>query len=402
MYPGACMPDRFRIVMNDIPAIEEYSLYDEYITPSTNPPTIVFEDGSTATGYSWTTTETFVDGIYWWWVIPYSGIHPGERSEMFRIEIYSETDSLSPTYYCLDWVSYPETNPEPVYPRNEQTIHSLSPRLIWRDRNPQLTRCMVPWRSAYLLLYSQDYEAIHAVNINDILDAQPDYVWDFDDGYWHLNQREFGLQLPTEWVLPEGIQAITAFEDRAVNISLEECRRTYWVVYLFWQYDYYDQGAGSMIGSEIYSFDIDPALCAGTSAPALPLPMTESATPRVRVTETANCRSGPTLEYPIMSTLPANSMYDIIGRNQTGDSWLILDPAITEPCWVYQDRVEVLGDTSQVAEVIPDPPPMGNTPTDTPETVDCSQYNGDWQTCTANPACSWDPNGSPASPCVNK
>ena len=123
--------------------------------------------------------------------------------------------------------------------------------------------------------------------------------------------------------------------------------------------------------------------------------------PRVRVMIEANCRSGPTLDYPVLAILPENSEFDIIGRNEAGDSWLVLNPEISVPCWVYEDWVEVSGDTSQVEEVVPAPPDTAS-PTDTPEAFNCAQYNNDWQACQANSNCRWDPNGSPNSPCVSK
>jgi len=57
MFSSDCQPDHFRIVMNDIPIIEDYSLVDERITPTSNPPTVIYEDGTTAFAYSWTTPK---------------------------------------------------------------------------------------------------------------------------------------------------------------------------------------------------------------------------------------------------------------------------------------------------------------------------------------------------------
>jgi hypothetical protein len=123
--------------------------------------------------------------------------------------------------------------------------------------------------------------------------------------------------------------------------------------------------------------------------------------PRVRVLVDANCRSGPNKDYPVLSVLPPEGEYDIQGVNPAGDSWLILNPQLETPCWVYDEWVDVIGDISQVEVIDPEPPSI-DIPTETPATVNCAQYNNDNVACEQSPYCKWSPNTSPNSPCVNE
>jgi uncharacterized protein YraI len=137
----------------------------------------------------------------------------------------------------------------------------------------------------------------------------------------------------------------------------------------------------------------------GPGLPDLPLQLP----PSVRLNADANCRSGPSMDYPLLSVLPAGGEYDIQARNTPGDSWMVFDPAINAACWVYGSLVEVLGDTTQVMVIDPDPPGLvlpTSTPTNAP--FNCAQYNTNQPACSAEPACKWDPNNNPNSPCVNK
>jgi hypothetical protein len=138
--------------------------------------------------------------------------------------------------------------------------------------------------------------------------------------------------------------------------------------------------------------------------PTIPLPdLPLTLPPSLRPNVDANCRSGPSLDYRLLSILPAGAEYEIQARNTPGDSWMVFDPSINAACWVYGSLVEVLGDTGLVMVIDPDPPLL-ELPTSTPTTqpVNCAQYNNNAQACTAQPACKWDPNNHPNSPCVNK
>lgn len=181
-----------------------------------------------------------------------------------------------------------------------------------------------------------------------------------------------------------------------MDIPWEDCGRSYWRV----RPDISDTMTGPY--SETRSFVIRPGdtFCPLELNEPL-IPPEDRIPPSVRVKVEANCRSGPTMNYPIRDILPAGGQYEIQARNTPGDSWMVFDPAINGTCWVYGNMVEVIGDPSLVMIVDPDPPPLV-LPTDTP-VVNCSQYTNP-SSCTNNQACWWDPNDPPQSngSCKNK
>ena len=256
---------------------------------------------------------------------------------------------------------YVATMPELVYPENGQMVYTLSPTLVWRNRNYQENGC-----------------------------------WDVDLQYPLYSQvtDELSLDLsgfPNDVVPSPGVERVTLDllyhpGDRSVALNLSECKRTYWQVIVIAPargegYAYY-----VALPSETFYFDVDPSLCEGELPPLFDLPFAMPVAPLAKTVETANCRSGPTTEYPIRSILPAETEYEIRARNQSGDSWYVYDPVIGYACWVAGDLVEVSGDTSQVPII--EAAPLAPTPTDTPVPVNCSQYNG--LTCEAdNHPCKW-------------
>ncbi|PWH13115.1 MAG: hypothetical protein DDG60_10995 [Anaerolineae bacterium] len=128
--------------------------------------------------------------------------------------------------------------------------------------------------------------------------------------------------------------------------------------------------------------------------------------PGLRVLTNANCRSGPTRDYPVRSFVTAGSQYAIRARNSHGDAWMIFDPAINGTCWIYGGLAEVFGDTDLVMIIDPEPPDLTMpeaTKMPKPQPVtDCSQYNTNPAACNANPACYWDASVPPNGVCKNK
>jgi hypothetical protein len=161
--------------------------------------------------------------------------------------------------------------------------------------------------------------------------------------------------------------------------------------------------------SDIWTFTTETGAMACPPAGA-PTPAA-SAAPVASVLEAANCRSGPTMDYPVVRILQPGEQYPVVGRSQDGLAWVIglveIDDEVTwtpqeiraNGCWVHGGLVEVIGDTSLIAVIDPEPPTSSLPPT---PTVNCAQYNTNQTACNNDPACTWDPNHSPNSPCVNK
>jgi len=91
------------------------------------------------------------------------------------------------------------------------------------------------------------------------------------------------------------------------------------------------------------------------------------ATPIALLLETSNCRQGPGILYPSITTLDRGQAHPIDARNPSADWWrLTLPDGIT--CWVAGSVVDVTGETGNLPEDNPPPPPT-KVPTSTPTQV---------------------------------
>lgn len=80
---------------------------------------------------------------------------------------------------------------------------------------------------------------------------------------------------------------------------------------------------------------------------------------RVTVSVETNCRSGPGTAYDILGVLPVGQSAEVIGRNASGDTWIIRlpsNPAII--CWVWGQYATVTGNTSGLTVYTPPPTPI--------------------------------------------
>lgn len=198
--------------------------------------------------------------------------------------------------------------------------------------------------------------------------------------------------------LSSPMEKLWVYSGMVESLGIENCARYYWRV----RADL--TGRDDEPWSEVRSFVTHTP---GTICPInlfdwpIPGPI-EEITPLAIPLSDVNCRSGPSLDYPVLSVLSEGIEYEIRGRNQERTYWLIFDAKIQETCWVFSDLVTAQGDLEAIDIIQPPPPPEQPSVTDTPAPVDCSQYNNDQKACVANPACKWDPNLHPNSPCVNK
>lgn len=80
--------------------------------------------------------------------------------------------------------------------------------------------------------------------------------------------------------------------------------------------------------------------------------------PLVTVSVATNCRTGPGEPYDIIGALPVGIPAEVVGRNASGDTWIIKlpsNPSIT--CWLWGHYATVTGDTSHLPIVEPPPTP---------------------------------------------
>lgn len=93
-----------------------------------------------------------------------------------------------------------------------------------------------------------------------------------------------------------------------------------------------------------------------------------------------NCRLGPSVSYSRVGGLQLGRVANVVGRNATGDYWIIRNPdRASEVCWLWGRYVTVAGDTSALP--VFSPPPL---PTPVPDfdvsfsAVDTCAETGTW------------------------
>ena len=124
--------------------------------------------------------------------------------------------------------------------------------------------------------------------------------------------------------------------------------------------------------------------------------------PMAEMISDASCRSGPSLDYPILEYIESGQNAPVQGRNEENTWWYILNPGTQNMCWISGRVIRLSGDYIQVPFIPVDPPPLPDI-TDTPA-FDCSAYNTNPQACisTAGNYCRWDASIGPNGACVNR
>jgi len=106
------------------------------------------------------------------------------------------------------------------------------------------------------------------------------------------------------------------------------------------------------IASNTPEFTFTPSL---TSTPTFTL---TPSVPMVSVNVETNCRTGPGTAYDILGVLPAGQSAEVVGRNSSGDTWIIKlpsNPAII--CWLWGQYATTVGNTSGLTVYTPPPTP---------------------------------------------
>jgi hypothetical protein len=79
---------------------------------------------------------------------------------------------------------------------------------------------------------------------------------------------------------------------------------------------------------------------------------------QVYVSVPTNCRMGPSVDYPRVGGLQLDQVANVVGRNPTGDYWIIRNPSrASETCWLWGRYATVVGDTSALPVFTPPPLP---------------------------------------------
>jgi uncharacterized protein YkwD len=86
----------------------------------------------------------------------------------------------------------------------------------------------------------------------------------------------------------------------------------------------------------------------------------------VQVSVTTNCRTGPGVNYPRLSALPAGKEAELIGRDASWTYWVIKDPGRSgQNCWLWGYYASTTG-SLKALKVFSAPTPPGGYPTPQP------------------------------------
>ncbi len=96
----------------------------------------------------------------------------------------------------------------------------------------------------------------------------------------------------------------------------------------------------------------------------------------------ANCRTGPSTVFPVLTSVLQGQTVQLSARNDENTWWFTVLPG-NNPCWISMVAGHPTGDTNQLP--VKEGPP---TPIPTTEVIQCSQY-ADPSSCTSN-GCTWD------------
>jgi hypothetical protein len=86
--------------------------------------------------------------------------------------------------------------------------------------------------------------------------------------------------------------------------------------------------------------------------------------PTVTVSQNTNCRTGPGVQYDLISALQIGQSAEIVGKNTATNYWIIKTPGGSGTCWLWGQYATVSGNIAALPEVaIPPTPTPSPTPT---------------------------------------
>jgi uncharacterized protein YraI len=245
------------------------------------------------------------------------------------------------------------------------------------------------------LIYPPDGSSVYFPDTVDLEWDNEMTCWPAGDFFLEISTTE-DFSAPVWYGTTHYLESVWIQNDPPPVSPFVNCTHYYWRV----RAD--PAGGGEGPYSETWSFTMNrtPLFC-----PIIDIPVVityEPHWPFAEVKTSASCRSGPTLDYPVIDYLEVGESVPVEGRNEDSSWWYILSPRLQSGCWVSGLLVELTGDGSQVP-VVAAPPLVLPGPTDTPfPVVTCSSYT-DPNSCIAN-GCNWHfstPNQPNAGFCTN-
>jgi len=97
-----------------------------------------------------------------------------------------------------------------------------------------------------------------------------------------------------------------------------------------------------------------------------PTPTSAPSVPMVSVSATTNCRSGPSTDYDLISSLDVGQTAEVVGKYSGGNYWIIKTPNGSGNCWLWGQYATIIGNTDKLPEMIPPPAPPTDMPTKKP------------------------------------
>ena len=91
-----------------------------------------------------------------------------------------------------------------------------------------------------------------------------------------------------------------------------------------------------------------------TASPSATITPTYSM-PMLEIKENTNCRSGPGEAYQVITVLRAGQTFELAGRAQEGNYWLVKIPGQAQPCWAWGEFATASGSTHTLPEATPPP-----------------------------------------------
>ncbi len=104
-----------------------------------------------------------------------------------------------------------------------------------------------------------------------------------------------------------------------------------------------------------------PVNTQGSEATAAPTAITAPEKPTLTVSVNTNCRSGPSIKYPITGSIVTNSSFEVVARAPGSEPYVIIkNPGGGADCWAWLEHATITGDISGLPTVAIPAVPLGS------------------------------------------